>query len=301
MNPTLVVLAAGMGSRYGGLKQIDPVGPSGEFILDYSIYDAIKAGFDKVVFIIRKDIEEEFHDKVGSRYKGKIEVSYTFQELDLIPEGFSVPEGRSKPWGTGHALLMAKEVCNGPFVVLNADDFYGFSSFQLMADHFKNFNQEDCVYGIPAYLLCNTLSEFGAVARGVCDVRDGFLIDIIERTHIEKNENKIEMTIGEKVEELPSDKLVSMNMWGLFADFFKFLEDEFVVFLKEKGQEMKSEFYIPFVVDEAIKKEAIRVKVYESKEKWFGVTYPEDKESVVNSISEKIKQGDYPINLWKSE
>lgn len=299
MQPTLVVLAAGMGSRYGGLKQLDPVGPAGEFILDYSVFDAIKAGFAKVIFIIRKDIEQLFKEKIGSRYEGKIKVDYAYQELDKLPAGFKVPGGRQKPWGTGHATLMVKDICKEPFTVLNADDFYGRSSFQLMADHFKNFKNETNVYGIPAYLVGNTLSEYGSVSRGVCTVAGGELKDIVERVHIEKKLNQIFFVENNTKTPLEPTTLVSMNMWGINPNFFEYLEELFIEFLKLKGTELKSEFYLPSAIDALIRKQKISVKVYESKEKWVGVTYPEDKKDVVISIRQKINQKVYPEDLWK--
>ena len=300
MQPTLVVLAAGMGSRYGGLKQLDPVGPSGEFILDYSVFDAIKAGFGKVIFIIRHDIDEIFKEKIGSRYAGKIKVEYAYQELNKLPAGFKVPEGRQKPWGTGHALLMVKDLCKEPFAVLNADDFYGRSSFQLLADHFKKYAGEQNVYGIPAYLVKNTLSEHGAVSRGVCSVVNGELTDVVERTHIEKNNDQIFFVDNGAKTNISSDTLVSMNMWGINPNFFAYLEGLFLDFLKVKGNELKSEFFLPSAVDALIRQKKVSVKVYESKEVWFGVTYPEDKKEVVLSIKQKINQKVYPENLWKN-
>ena len=299
MQPTLVVLAAGMGSRYGGLKQLDPVGPSGEFILDYSVFDAIKAGFAKVIFIIRKDIEEIFKEKIGSRYEGKIKVEYAYQELSKLPAGFKVPEGRQKPWGTGHATLMVKDICKEPFTVLNADDFYGRSSFQLMADHFKKYANEPNVYGIPAYLVGNTLSEHGSVSRGVCSVINGELKDVVERVHIEKKSDKIVFVENGAETPLTANTLVSMNMWGINPNFFSYLEELFTEFLKVKGNELKSEFFLPSSIDSLIRKKKVTVKVYESKEVWFGVTYPEDKKEVVNSIKQKINQKVYPEDLWK--
>lgn len=299
MQPTLVVLAAGMGSRYGGLKQLDPVGPSGEFILDYSVFDAIKAGFGKVIFIIRKDIEEIFKEKIGSRYTGKIQVEYAYQELDKLPTGFSVPSGRQKPWGTGHAVLMVKDLCKEPFAVLNADDFYGRSSFQILADHFKKYKNQENIYGIPAYIVGNTLSENGSVSRGVCSAINGELTDVVERTHIEKIDGKIVFVENGQKSELKPDTLVSMNMWGITPGFFNYLEVLFLEFLKVKGNELKSEFFLPSAIDSLIRQKKVVVKVYESKEVWFGVTYPEDKNAVVLSIKEKINQNVYPEDLWK--
>ena len=301
MQPSLVVLAAGMGARYGGLKQLDPVGPSGEFILDYSVFDAIKAGFGKVIFIIRKDIEEIFKEKIGRRYAGQIQVEYAYQELDCLPAGFKVPPGRQKPWGTGHALLMVKDICKEPFAVLNADDFYGRSSFQILVDHFKRFSNEENVYGIPAYLVKNTLSENGSVSRGVCTVVDGELKEVFERTQIEKNAEQIVFVENGVKTILDPDTLVSMNMWGINPHFFGYLEVLFADFLKARGAELKSEFYLPAAIDALIRQKKVTVKVYESKEVWFGVTYPEDKKDVVKSIRQKINQKVYPESLWKNQ
>ncbi len=300
MDLTLIVLAAGMGSRYGGLKQLDPVGPSGEFILDYSVFDAIRCGFNKVIFIIRKDIEDIFKEKVGKRYEGHIKVAYAYQELDKLPEGFHVPAGRTKPWGTGHALLMTSDLCNEPFCVLNADDFYGADSFQIVANHFKNSNNASEMV-IPAFRVENTLSDFGSVSRGVCSEKNGYLTSIVERTQIEKSGQKIVFIDEEKnTHELASGALVSMNMWGLLPSFYDVLSTEFKGFLAERGQELKSEYYLPYSIDLAINKLGLKVKVYESTEQWFGVTYPEDKEAVVANIRKKVTEGLYPERLWKN-
>lgn len=299
MDLTLVVLAAGMGSRYGGLKQLDPVGPNGEFILDYSVFDAIRSGFNKVIFIIRKDIESIFKEKVGSRYEGHIKVEYAYQELDKLPKGFQIPAGRTKPWGTGHALLMTKGLCNEPFCVLNADDFYGRGSFQIIADHF-NHSQGSSEMAIPAFRVENTLSDFGSVSRGVCSAKNEYLTSIVERTHIERKDGDILFVDEQKnSHKLAVGTLVSMNMWGLLPEFFDVLAQEFEKFLSEKGKELKSEYYLPFAIDIAINTKDLKVKVYESKEQWFGVTYPEDKEAVVSDIKKKVLEGSYPEALWK--
>ncbi len=300
MKPTLVVLAAGMGSRYGGLKQIDPVGPSGESIIDYSIFDAIRTGFGKVVFIIRKEIETAFRKSIGSKFEKVIKVEYVFQELSKLPEGFQVPKERVKPWGTAHAVLMAKDVVDGPFAVINSDDFYGKSAFQLIADYLSS--AEDAEYAdfcMVGFLLKNTLSEFGSVSRGVssCDA-DGNLVDIVERTEIRKENNNVFFVENEKRFPLTGEETVSMNMLGFTPSIFKYIEIMFIDFLKEHGKELKSEFYIPFVVDSLIKADKAKMKVLKSSEKWFGITYKDDKPYVVNSVRKLIDKGLYPNKLF---
>lgn len=303
MQPTLLVLAAGIGSRYGGLKQLDPVGPSGEIIIDYSIYDAIRAGFGKVVFLIRKDIEEPFKETIGNRYQGKIIIDYAFQEINAIPTGFEVPVDRNKPWGTGHAILMAKEVIHEPFAVINADDFYGQSGFKLLADYFSSVPIEtDGVanFAMAGFLLHNTLSEHGTVSRGVCSVdAEGFLTDVVELTKIAKRGNAAEnLAEGEKITALTGNEIVSLNMWGFTPAVFAHLQSQFVEFLQEKIDVPKSEFYIPSVVDRMIKEKSARLKVLESADLWFGVTYREDKPMVVANIKKLVDQGVYPKKLF---
>ena len=302
MDITLLVLAAGMGSRYGGLKQLDQVGPNGESIIDYSVFDAIRAGFTKIVFVIRKDIEDAFKQHVGSRYSDKIKVDYAFQQLDNLPVGFSVPEGRTKPWGTGQALLAAKDVINEPLAVINADDFYGKDAFKFTADLLKevkdNTVAEFCMCGFD---LRKTLSDFGSVSRGICSIDEkGFLSDVTELTKIEKKEDGsvVNSAEGESISELTGDEVVSMNMWGFTPVIFDHLEKMFSAFLAEQGTEMKSEFFLPFAVDELIKSDKATVKVLNSHDKWFGVTYSEDKEIVVNNIKELINDGVYPEKLF---
>ena len=298
--PTLVVLAAGIGSRYGGIKQIDPMGPHGETILDYSIFDAIKAGFGKVVFIIRKDIEEDFirlfHDKI----KGMIQVEYVFQELDsLIPEIYLNP-ARTKPWGTGHALLCAKEKINGPFSVINADDFYGFSAFHQMAQFLSAHTdpKENCLVG---YWVENTLSDNGTVSRGICTQNEsGFLTSVVERTKIYWKNSKIYFDEGESTFPLDPKTLVSMNFWGFKPNIFPAVESLFHQFLKDSVNQIKSEFYIPTFVNHFLGNREAYFKVYHSHDSWFGVTYQEDKPIVKKSIQNLILSGKYPNNLWGS-
>ena len=294
--PTLLVLAAGMGSRYGGLKQIQPVGANGETIIDYSIYDAMRAGFGKVVFVIRRDIEEPFRKMIGARFEKKIAVDYVFQELDALPSGFSVPPGRTKPWGTGHAILMAADAIRTPFAAINADDFYGANSFRALAEHLRSGSPDFAMVG---FILRNTLSEFGSVARGVCKTTaDGFLESVTELTKIEPDGSGAK-AIGPdgKVLHLSGDETVSMNMWGFTPELFDCLRNLFVQFLNKHGREEKSEFYIPSAVNEAVRVKCARVKVLRSPDSWFGVTYREDHAHVVENIRKLVARGDYPDKL----
>lgn len=297
--PTLVVLAAGMGSRYGGLKQIDSFTPEGDTIIDFSIYDALQAGFGKFVFIIRKSFEKEFKEIFDKKLEGKAEVAYVFQELDSVPEKFINPE-RTKPWGTGHALLMAKEVVHENFAIINADDFYGKVAFEVMAKSLMEKDKTSYDFNTMAYLLKNTVSDHGFVSRGECEVdENGFLIDVTERTHIEK----INGELVRKEEDgtfipISEDTVVSMNFWGFTPKCFEFGMSLFEKFLAENTENLKAEFYIPTVVKEILKSEKASVEVLKSDAKWFGVTYKEDKEKVKVAISELKEQGAYPINLW---
>ncbi|MFW6326814.1 MAG: nucleotidyltransferase family protein [Bacteroidota bacterium] len=298
--PTLLILAAGMGSRYGGLKQIDKLGPSGETITDYSIYDAIRAGFGKVVCVIRKDIEKDFRE-FFDKFQDKIQVEYVFQELDNLPEGFNVPGHRTKPWGTGHAVMMATEVIKEPFAVINADDFYGREAYKIMAGYLSQIkNNNSTEYCMVGYPLKNTLSEFGSVSRGICELdNQGFLKSIVERTKIQKDNGKIVFVDeqGER-EELRPEEPVSMNFFGFSPSFFGFLRREFVRFLSEHVQTPKSEFYIPSVVHQLLKNGEASMKVFTTSSTWFGVTYREDREDVVEKLQKLIDKGEYPTNLW---
>ena len=277
-NSALIVMAAGMGSRFGGLKQMEPLGPHGEVILDYSVYDAIEAGFNKIVFVIKKSIEKDFRELVGKKYEGIVDVNYTFQELDDLPKGFTLPEGRVKPWGTGHAVLTAKDVVKTPFAIVNADDYYGKSAYKLIHDYILH-NNEMCMAG---YLLGNTISDNGTVARGVCKTKDGYLDEIVEMTSIDKNSG------------IPLDTLVSMNMWGLLPDFFDKLEAGFVDFLKTNDDPMKGEFFIPKFIDYLIHNEGAKVKVLPASDRWYGVTYKEDSDIVKEAFRKFDEQGLYP-------
>ena len=296
-SPTLLVLAAGMGSRYGGLKQIEAVGPSGETIIDYSIFDAMRAGFGKLVFVIRKDIEGPFKEVVGSRFEKRIEVEYVFQELDKIPSPFKVPEGRTKPWGTTQAILMTADLIHEPFAVINADDFYGAESYRVLAEQLRSGSKD---YAMVGFVLRNTLSEFGTVARGVCKVsKEGYLESIAELTAIGRDGDKAKNTDGEgKVTELNGDEPVSMNFWGFTPEIFGQLKEHFRKFLEVNGGDLKKECYIPSTVNEIMVAGQGRVKVLRSNDSWFGVTYREDHGHVVESIQRLVKNGIYPERLW---
>jgi len=301
MKPTLLVLAAGIGSRYGGLKQIDPVGPSGEIIIDYSIYDAIRAGFDKVVFVIRRDIEETFKEIIGKRFEGKISIEYAFQELNALPSGFSASPERKKPWGTGHAILVCKDIIKTPFAVINADDFYGRSGFKLLGDYLqKSKDGKTADYSMTGFVLRNTLSEHGTVARGVCQSdSNGYLKNVVELTKIEKVKNAARnLNDDGTYTELTADETVSMNMWGFTPSIFKYLDEQFKEFLNAKAQDLKAEFFIPTVVNNLIVSGKATVKVMKSEDSWFGITYKEDKSMVVNSINDLVKKGAYPSKLF---
>ncbi|KJF43447.1 nucleotidyltransferase family protein [Draconibacterium sediminis] len=299
MKPTLLILAAGMGSRFGGLKQVEPVGPNGEAIIDYTIFDAIRAGFGKVVFVIRESFADAFKEKFEAKLSGKIDVEYVFQELDNLPEGFTLPEGREKPWGTAHAILVAKDVINEPFCAINADDFYGEGAYRIMADFLNNAVQEQ-TFSMIGYQLKNTLSDHGSVSRGMCTVNENDnLVKIVETHNIFKKEDAA-VTIAEDGSETPltGNERVSMNFWGFHPSIFKALESKFVKFLETEIDKPKSEMYIPSVVFEMIEDNEVKVKVLEANSPWFGVTYKEDKPIVVNKINALIEEGVYPNKLW---
>lgn len=294
--PTLLVLAAGMGSRYGGLKQLEPVGPSGETIIDYSIFDARRAGFEKVVFVIRKDIEEAFKRAFGARFEKQIAVEYVYQELENVIPGFQVPDGRTKPWGTTHAILMAANAIREPFGVINADDFYGEGSYRVLVQHLEAGALE---YAMVAFVLRNTLSEFGAVARGVCHVtEDGYLKDITELKSIEREGKRITNKDEGRETVLDGGERVSMNMWGFTPHIFPQLHEEFERFLTQCGSDKNSECYIPSTMNALIHEGKARVKVLRSRDSWFGATYREDHARVVESISGLVERGAYPRKLW---
>lgn len=300
-NITLVVLAAGMGSRYGGLKQIDPIGPNGEVILELSAYDAMRAGFNKIVFIIKKAIENDFKEAIGNKIAEHIKVEYVYQEMDAcLPEGYQIPEGRVKPWGTAHALLCCKELLHEPFAVINADDYYGISSFQKLHDELIK-EQAKGSYSMVGFILKNTLTDHGSVARGVCKVENGLLSGVDERTKIEKREGKVQYCENEDWFDVDENALVSMNMWGFTPDFLDEIEERFPKFLTEevKKNPMKSECYIPVTVDQLIREQRAQVRVLSSDDKWYGVTYQEDKPMVKEGIRTLIEAGKYPAKLWE--
>lgn len=303
-SPTLIVMAAGIGSRYGGLKQMDPVGPSGEIILDYSIYDALQSGFEHVVFVIRKDIEAAFRERVGKAIEQHCDTAYVIQSIDDVPEGFVLPPDRLKPWGTGHAVFSCRNAVHTPFAVINADDFYGRSSFYALSKYLSTAKDSGDRYDycMVGYVLKNTLTAHGHVARGVCTVDEkAFLIDVRERVHIER--------VGEKVQyqesdgtliQLPEESTVSLNMWGFTPSLFFELTERFPTFLeKNRDNILKAEFFLPNIVGDLIAERKARVKVLATGERWFGVTYKEDKARVKHAIDMLVKNGDYPGNLWE--
>ena len=291
-NITLLIMAAGMGSRYGGLKQLDAIGPSGETIIDYSVYDAIKAGFTKVVFIIRKDFEQEFKLNITNKYEGQIEVEFAFQDLNDLPDGFICPEGRKKPWGTGHAILSARNVINEPFVAINGDDFYGRESFKVVADYYRKGANS---FSMVAFKLDKTLSSFGGVTRGLCTLNHEKLNTVIETADLEKTDYGVS---SDRDIELDGSEPVSMNVWGFTPILFKYLEEKFVEFLSENGSEMKSEYLIPSVVNELIQSRQETVQVLHSGATWFGVTYKEDKPYVEGEIEKLVSKNQYPGKLF---
>ncbi|MBR6469030.1 MAG: nucleotidyltransferase [Lachnospiraceae bacterium] len=300
---TLVIMAAGMGSRYGGLKQIDPVDEQGNKIIDFSIYDAIRAGFKKVVFIIKKENEHDFKTLIGDRVKDRIEVEYVFQELTDIPKGSGVPEGRVKPWGTAHAVLSCRGIIDGPFAVINADDYYGREAFKLICDFLSGLKPgSEGEYAMVGYKIENTLTENGYVSRGICSTDDnGYLKDIVERTHIEKRNGGAAFTEdGEHYTDISPESIVSMNLWGFSKGFIDEINLSFERFFKETvpGNPLKAEHYLPGVVDELLKAGRAKVKVLRSSDRWFGVTYKEDKPFVEESIRKLKEKGEYPVNLW---
>lgn len=304
--PVLVIMAAGMGSRYGGLKQIDPVDNEGHIIMDFSIYDAKRAGFEKVVFIIKKAIEKEFKAGIGDRISQYMDVEYVYQELDTLPEGFEVPKGRVKPFGTGHAILSCKDVVDGPFAVINADDYYGVHAFQEIYNYLtENEDDEKYHYAMVGYILSNTLTENGYVSRGICEMdKDAFLTGITERTHIEQRDMGVQFTEddGQTWEDIAADSIVSMNMFGFTASMLKELECRFPEFLKKglKENPMKCEYFLPSVVSDLIEEDKADVKVLRSEDRWYGITYKEDKEAVVSAVQKLKDTGVYPQHLWEA-
>lgn len=301
MKPTLFVLAAGMGSRYGGLKQLDGLGPNGETIMDHSIYDAIQSGFGKVVFVIRKDFEKDFREKILSKYENHIPVEVVFQSLDALPEGFTCPADRVKPWGTNHAVLMGKDVIKEPFAIINADDFYGRDSFAVIAKELMAMEGKKNQYCMVGFRVGNTMSESGTVARGVCVTKDGLLTDVVERTAIGyKEDGRIAFTDENGVEQiLAPETPVSMNLWGFTPDYFDYSEEYFKTFLSENIGNLKAEFFIPLLVNELVTTGKATVKVLDTTSKWFGVTYAADRPAVVEKFAELHANGEYPQNMFK--
>ena len=308
LKPTLVVMAAGMGSRYGGLKQIDPIGPSGEIVVDYSVYDALNAGFGRVVFVIKEEIEQVFRELVGKTIEKQCETVYVMQRVEDLPGGFDVPPGRQKPWGTGHATLSCRHVVHAPFAVINADDFYGRTSYQTICGYLENAQDRDGVrdYCMVGYVLKNTLTEYGHVARGVCTLNgDGSLTDVREYTRIKRFGEIVKFTEdGENWAEISDESIVSLNMWGFTPSLFPELEARFAQFLQESGANAhkanahKAEYFLPNVVGNMVQEGKARVQVLPTNERWFGVTYRQDKPRVKRALQELIRRGVYPENLW---
>lgn len=301
MKPTLFVLAAGMGSRYGGLKQLDGLGPNGETIMDYSIFDAIRGGFGKIVFVIRKDFEEDFRNIVLKKYENHIPVEVVFQSLDKLPEGYTCPEGRVKPWGTNHAVLMGKNVIKEPFAVINADDFYGRDSFAVLGKYLSELPEGSTnKYSMVGFRVGNTLSESGTVARGVCSAdAEGNLATVVERTEI----MRIDGVVSYKDENgewvgIEDNTPVSMNMWGFTPDYFKYSEEYFTEFLDANKENLKAEYFIPLMVNKLVNENTASVKILDTTSKWFGVTYAADRQSVVDKIQELVNAGEYPSKLF---
>jgi NDP-sugar pyrophosphorylase family protein len=302
MQPTLLVLAAGIGSRYGGLKQTDPMGPGGATIIDYSIFDAIRAGFGRVTFIIRREMEDAFRETIASRFESRIEVDYVYQEMDACTGSFSIPPGRAKPWGTGHAVLVARDAIADPFAVINADDFYGRTAFDLLCRHLDTARDTAVAnYAMAGFILRNTLSEFGSVARGVCKCdEDNVLKKVTEITDIVKDGSRAKYRDETgKLHPLSGDETVSMNTWGFTPSVFDHLSRAFDEFLQERGYDTGAEFFLPTVINGLIATGTARVKVLPSADAWFGVTYPEDKRRVVRNIKQLIARGEYPESLWR--
>ena len=298
MKPTLLVLAAGIGSRYGGVKQMDQIGPSGESIIDYSVFDAIRAGFGKVVFVLNKNIIDEFREIYDKRLKDKIETEYILQELDNIPDGITINPDRVKPWGTAHAVLVAKDFINEPFAVINADDFYGEDAFEVISKYLSSLKNTSTDYSMVGYKLSNTLSENGSVSRGICSSEQGFLTDVVERTKIYNDGNSIVFEEEDVKTNISGDSIVSMNFWGFTPRFFPQMEDMFRQFIIENAENIKAEFYIPFVANNLITDKKARIKLLTSNAEWFGVTYKEDREETIKRISQLVNNGIYPKSLW---
>lgn len=298
----LLILAGGMGSRFGGLKQIEPIHKNGEFIIDYSIYDAIKAGFDRVIFLIKEENYEIFKQTVGSRVEKHIKVEYVFQGMTDLPKGYTLPEGRVKPWGTAHAILCCKNVIKGDFVIINADDFYGRDAYEVIAKAMRASHSSDTYYGV-GYKVCNTITEHGAVKRGIMQLDNQGYMQDIEESNIEKVDGKIFASYlkGGEAFEIPYDTPVSMNVWGFSQKIFEALEKGFVDFLNNMSNSMKDEYLIPDVINDQLKNNEVKVKILDTSSVWYGVTYHDDKEMVVNAINKLVENKVYPDNLWEKD
>ena len=300
MKPTLLILAAGMGQRYGGLKQLDSIGPNGETIIDYSVYDAIRTGFGKIVFVIKESIEREFRELVIGKLKSHIDVDFVHQEIWKVPEGVSVTADRTKPWGTAHAIMMAAAKIDGPFAVINADDFYGRGAYQVLADYYREWTPaRENDYSMVAYEIGKTLSDHGFVSRGICQTHPSLLLeDVVERTHIRRNPAGIfyKDEMGKEI-MLPEQTVVSMNFWGFTPSFFNYLQQGFTAFIQAHADDSGAEYYIPTAVNELIKKRVVTVRVLSCNEKWYGMTYKQDREIVVAGIRKLIEKGEYPEKL----
>ena len=298
MKPTLLILAAGLGSRYGGVKQMDKIGPSGESIIDYSVFDAIRAGFGKVVFVVNTKIIDDFKAIYEPRFKDKIETSYVLQEIENIPEGIKFNPERVKPWGTAHAVLVAKDEIDEPFAVINADDFYGKEAYETIAAFLAGQAQQSGKYAMVGYKLENTLSDFGTVSRGVCEIKNNLLTGVAERTSIVRKAEGIVYEDEGKEAGISKDAIVSMNFWGFTPDFFEQAEKDFKIFIAENARQLKAEFYIPYVVNNLIQNNKATVEVLTSNARWFGITYQEDKPLTIKKVGELVQQGVYPGSLW---
>jgi len=298
MKPTLVILAAGIGSRYGGVKQMDKIGPSGESIIDYSVFDAIQAGFGKVVFVLNPKIIDDFKEIYENRLAGNIETAYVLQEINNIPDGVKYNPERIKPWGTGHAVLVTKNAVNEPFAVINADDFYGRHAFELIAGFLSSLKNEQTEYAMVGYKLKNTLSEHGSVSRGICQSENGLLTDVVERRSIVRKGNKVVFQDEGKEVEIDENSVVSMNFWGFTPKYFSQSEKDFKDFITRNAGQLKSEFYIPTVANNLITKKEATIRVLTSNDQWFGVTYQEDKPITIANIRKLVEAGKYPENLW---
>lgn len=299
MKPTLLILAAGIGSRYGGVKQMDKVGPSGESIIDYSIYDAIHSGFGKVVFVLNRKILDDFKTIYESRLRGKIDTKYILQDLTDIPDGIIFNQERIKPWGTGHAVLVSKKYINEPFAVINADDFYGRHAYELVSKFLSRLENNRPEYAMVGYKLKNTLSDHGTVSRGICQLSEGLLTDVVERTSIIRKDDKVVFDDDGHDQEIDENAVVSMNFWGFTPNYFEQSEKDFKIFIQQNADQLKAEFYIPSVVNKLVATGKATCSVLTSNDHWFGVTYQEDKPTTIDKINELVSRGVYPANLWQ--